>query len=57
MNVAENTTQIFDNGGSRSGADRRQTIIKDYAPEQDPLKNAEVELTEEGAKISEVKKP
>ena len=34
MNVAKKTIQVFDNGGSRFGADRRQTIIKDYGPER-----------------------
>ena len=34
MKVSEKTTRINDNGGKRSGADRRQYTIMSYTPER-----------------------
>ena len=34
MKVSEKTTQINDNGGTRSGVDRRQYTIMSYTPER-----------------------
>ncbi len=34
MEVSEKSTQINDNGGTRSRANRRQNIVKDYIPER-----------------------
>ena len=34
MKVSEKTTRINDNGGTRSGADRRQYTIMSYTPER-----------------------
>ena len=34
MEVSDKSTHINDNGGTRSGAERRQNTVKDHTPER-----------------------